>query len=131
MAYAILPLFAFANAGLALGGMQASDLLAPLPAGILLGLVVGKPVGIVAAALLMRATGLARFPQGMDLRAMLGLGILCGIGFTMSLFIGSLAFAQAPAHYTEAVAGVLAASVVAAIAGMFWLHLVLPKRVAR
>ena len=131
VAYAILPLFAFANAGLALGGMQASDLLAPLPAGIMLGLVVGKPVGIVAAALLMRAAGLARFPDGMDLRAMLGLGVLCGIGFTMSLFIGSLAFAQSPAHYTEGVAGVLAASVVTAIVGMLWLHLVLPKTAAR
>lgn len=131
VAYAILPLFAFANAGLALGGMQVSDLLAPLPAGIMLGLVVGKPVGIVAAALLMRGAGLARFPEGMDLRAMLGLGILCGIGFTMSLFIGSLAFAQSPAHYTEGVAGVLAASVVTAIAGMLWLHLVLPKNIAR
>jgi len=131
VAYAILPLFAFANAGLALGGMQASDLLAPLPAGIMLGLVVGKPVGIVAAALFMRAAGWARFPDGMDLRAMLGLGILCGIGFTMSLFIGSLAFAQSPALYTEGVAGVLAASVVTAIAGMLWLHLVLPKAVAR
>ena len=131
VAYAILPLFAFANAGLALGGMQASDLLAPLPAGIMLGLMVGKPVGIVVAALLMRAAGLARFPDGMDLRAMLGLGILCGIGFTMSLFIGSLAFAQSPAHYTEGVAGVLAASVVTAIVGMLWLHLVLPKTAAR
>ena len=131
VAYAILPLFAFANAGLALGAMQASDLLEPLPAGIMLGLVVGKPVGIVAAALLMRSTGLARFPDGMDLRSMLGLGILCGIGFTMSLFIGSLAFARSPLHYTEAVAGVLAASVVTAIAGMLWLHLVLPKTAAR
>ena len=131
VAYAILPLFAFANAGLALGSMQVSDLLSPLPAGILLGLVVGKPVGIVAAALLMRTLGWARFPEGMDLRAMLGLGILCGIGFTMSLFIGSLAFAQSPSHYTEGVAGVLAASVVTAIAGMVWLHLVLPKTAAR
>ncbi|HSD16201.1 MAG TPA: Na+/H+ antiporter NhaA [Thermomonas sp.] len=131
VAFAILPLFAFANAGLALGDMQAADLLAPLPAGILLGLVVGKPVGIVAAALLMRTFGLARFPEGMDLRAMLGLGLLCGIGFTMSLFIGSLAFAQSPSHYTEGVAAVLAASVVTAIAGMLWLQVVLPKAVAR
>ncbi|RZA16119.1 MAG: Na+/H+ antiporter NhaA, partial [Lysobacteraceae bacterium] len=88
VAYAILPLFAFVNAGLALGGMQPSDLLQPLPGGIVLGLLIGKPVGIVSAALLMRAMGWARFPDGMDVRAMLGLGILCGIGFTMSLFIG-------------------------------------------
>ena len=131
VAYAILPLFAFANAGLALDGMQASDLLAPLPAGIVLGLVVGKPIGIVTAALLMRAAGLARFPDGMDLRAMLGLGLLCGIGFTMSLFIGGLAFAQSPLLYTEGVVGVLAASLVAAVLGMLWLHLALPKRSTR
>lgn len=131
VAYAILPLFAFVNAGLSLDGMQPSDLLAPLPAGILLGLVVGKPVGIVLAALLMRAAGLARFPDGMDLRAMLGLGLLCGIGFTMSLFIGGLAFAQSPLLYTEGVVGVLAASVIAAVLGMLWLHLVLPKPTTR
>ena len=127
VAYAILPLFAFVNAGLALAGMQPSDLLASLPAGIMLGLVVGKPVGIVTAAVLMRAAGFARFPEGMDLRAMLGLGLLCGIGFTMSLFIGALAFAQSPLLYTEAVVGVLLASLLAALLGCTWLHAVLPK----
>ncbi len=131
VAYAILPLFAFANAGLALGGLKLGDVLAPLPAGIALGLVVGKPIGIVGVALLMRATGLARFPDGMDGRAMLGLGLLCGIGFTMSLFIGSLAFARAPLHYTESVIGVLMASVVAAVLGCAWLHAVLPRPTAR
>ncbi|QIL21550.1 Na+/H+ antiporter NhaA [Thermomonas sp. HDW16] len=127
VAYLILPVFAFANAGLALGGLKLDDLLQPLPAGIALGLVLGKPIGIVGAALLMRATGLARFPDGMDLRAMIGLGLLCGIGFTMSLFIGSLAFTASPLHYTESVIGVLMASVVAALLGLGWLRLVLPK----
>ena len=127
VAFGILPLFAFANAGLALGGLQLSDLVSPLPAGIGLGLVLGKPVGIVGAALLMRALGLARFPEGMDVRAMLGLGLLCGIGFTMSLFISSLAFGGQGLHYTESVLGVLGASVVAALAGMLWLALVLPR----
>ena len=128
VAYAILPVFAFANAGLALGGLELDDLLQPLPAGIALGLVLGKPVGIVGIALVMRATGLAKFPDGMDLRAMIGLGMLCGIGFTMSLFIGSLAFAHSPLHYTESVIGVLIASVVAAVLGLVWLRMVLPKR---
>ena len=127
VAFAILPLFAFANAGLALGGLRLHDLASPLPAGIALGLVLGKPVGIVSAAVAMRALGLARFPQGMDLRAMLGLGLLCGIGFTMSLFIASLAFAGQPLHYTEGVLGVLGASVVAALLGSLWLALVLPR----
>lgn len=127
VAFAILPLFAFANAGLALGGLRIDDLLSPLPAGIALGLVLGKPVGIVGAALLMRALGWAQFPQGMDLRSMLGLGVLCGIGFTMSLFIASLAYAGHPLHYTEGVLGVLGASVVAAALGFAWLALVLPR----
>ncbi|TLX22546.1 Na+/H+ antiporter NhaA [Thermomonas fusca] len=127
VAFAILPLFAFANAGLAMGGLRLQDLASPLPAGIALGLVLGKPVGIVSAALAMRALGLAQFPQGMDLRAMLGLGLLCGIGFTMSLFIASLAFTGHPLHYTEGVLGVLGASLVAALLGSVWLALVLPR----
>ncbi|WP_287599097.1 Na+/H+ antiporter NhaA [Thermomonas sp.] len=127
VAFAILPLFAFANAGLAMGGLRLHDLASPLPAGIALGLVLGKPVGIVSAALAMRALGLAQFPQGMDLRSMLGLGLLCGIGFTMSLFIASLAFTGHPLHYTEGVLGVLGASVVAALLGSVWLALVLPR----
>lgn len=131
VAYAILPLFAFANAGLSLGDLGLGGLLSPLPLGIALGLVLGKPVGIVMAAVAMRATGMARFPDGMDLRAMLGLGLLCGIGFTMSLFIGSLAFARAPDRYAESVMGVLLASVVAAIAGLAWLRAVLPRRQVR
>jgi NhaA family Na+:H+ antiporter len=125
VAYAILPVFAFANAGLALGGLKAGDVLATLPVGIMLALVVGKPVGIVAAALGMRATGWTRFPDGMDMRAMIGLGLLCGIGLTMSLFIASLAYPDA-LRYEEAVLGVLCASVIAAILGWLWLRSVLP-----
>ncbi len=127
VAYAILPVFAFANAGLALGHVRADHVLAPVPLGIALGLVLGKPVGIVGAALLMRGSGLARFPDGMDTRAMIGLGMLCGIGFTMSLFIGSLAYAQLPLLYADSVLGVLVASLVAAVAGIAWLHAVLPR----
>jgi NhaA family Na+:H+ antiporter len=125
VAYAILPLFAFANAGLVLGGLRLQDVLAALPLGIVLALVLGKPVGIVGAALSLRALGLARFPAGMDGRAMLGLGLLCGIGFTMSLFIASLAYGDL--RYEEAVLGVLAASVIAALLGLAWLRAVLPK----
>lgn len=128
VAYAILPLFAFANAGLALGGLRAQDMVATLPLGIGVGLVVGKPIGIVGAALALRALGWARFPDGMDRRAMLGLGALCGIGFTMSLFIASLAYADV--RYEEAVLGVLGGSVVAALLGYAWLRAVLPARAA-
>ncbi|HEY9540669.1 MAG TPA: Na+/H+ antiporter NhaA [Luteimonas sp.] len=125
VAYGILPLFAFVNAGLVLGGLGMDDLLSPLPLGIAIGLVLGKPVGIVAAAVLMRVAGFASFPRGMDFRAMLGLGMLCGIGFTMSLFIGSLAFSREPLLYTESVIGVLVASTVSAVIGYAWLRMVL------
>ena len=125
VAYAILPIFAFANAGLVLGGLKLDDMLAALPVGITLALVVGKPIGIVGAALVMRAARWAPFPEGMDLRAMIGLGLLCGIGFTMSLFIGSLAYAD-PLRYEEAVLGILGASVIAAVLGYGWLRAVLP-----
>lgn len=126
VAYVVLPLFAFTNAGLALGGLQMSDLLASVPLGIVLGLVLGKPVGIVAIALIARATGIARFPEGMDFKAMLGLGMLCGVGFTMSLFISNLAFASIGGQFGEAsVLGVLCASVISALAGWVWLRLTL------
>ncbi|MDE2407927.1 MAG: Na+/H+ antiporter NhaA [Xanthomonadaceae bacterium] len=129
VAFAILPLFAFVNAGLVLEGVRLHDLLAPLPLGIALGLLLGKPVGIVGAALALRALGWARFPQGMDMRAMLGLGLLCGIGFTMSLFIDALAFAGLPRHYADGVLGVLVASVLAATLGVLWLKRTLPQAV--
>jgi len=126
VAYLILPVFAFANAGLVLGGLRAQDLVAALPLGVSVGLVLGKPIGVVGAALALRAVGWARFPAGMDVRAMLGLGLLCGIGFTMSLFIASLAYGGR--YYEEAVLGVLGGSVVSALLGYAWLRAVLPTR---
>ncbi len=126
VAYAILPLFAFANAGLSLRGMQAGDALAPLPLGVALGLLLGKPVGIVGTALLTRASGIARLPDGMDLKALLGLGVLCGIGFTMSLFVANLAYgASHPQLGEAAVLGILGGSTVSAVLGWLWLRLVL------
>jgi NhaA family Na+:H+ antiporter len=129
VAYAILPIFAFANAGLPLGGFGLAQAFDALPLGIALGLVVGKPLGIVIAAFALRALGWARFPEGVDGRAMLGLGFLCGIGFTMSLFIASLAYRD-PMLYQEAVLGIFVASVVSALLGLAWLRAVLPARVA-
>ena len=125
VAYAILPVFAFANAGLALGGLSLGAAFATVPLGIILGLVIGKPIGIVGAAVGMRALGWAKFPDGMDLRAMIGMGLLCGIGFTMSLFIASLGYRD-PVKYEGAVLGVLCASVIAALLGYGWLRVVLP-----
>jgi NhaA family Na+:H+ antiporter len=126
VAYLVLPLFAFANAGLALGDLKMSDVMAPVPLGIVLGLVLGKPVGIIAVALIARAAGIARFPEGMDFKAMIGLGMLCGVGFTMSLFISNLAFASIGGEFGEAsVLGVLCASVISALVGWVWLRFTL------
>ena len=126
VAYLILPLFAFVNAGLALGGMRAADVLAPVPLGIAAGLLLGKPMGIVGTAVLARATGIARYPQGMDFPAMLGLGMLCGVGFTMSLFIAELAYGHLDGHFkTSAVLGVLCGSLVSALLGWSWLRMTL------
>jgi len=127
VAYLILPVFAFANAGLALGGFVPADVLQPVPLGIMFGLVLGKPLGVVGIAVLAKATGIARYPDGMDFRSMLGLGLLCGVGFTMSLFIASLAFSDDGALFQFAVLGVLCASLVAALAGYLWLRVTLPK----
>jgi Na+:H+ antiporter, NhaA family len=126
VAYLILPLFAFANAGLALGELSMSDVVAPVPLGIGLGLVFGKPIGIVATAVITSAIGLTRYPAGMDFKAMLGLGMLCGVGFTMSLFITNLAFASAGQHLVDAaVLGVLCGSLVSATLGWIWLRFAL------
>ncbi|HTL14802.1 MAG TPA: Na+/H+ antiporter NhaA, partial [Thermomonas sp.] len=127
VAYLILPVFAFANAGLGLGDFALADVLSPVPLGVALGLALGKPVGVVSVALLARATGLARLPEGMDWKALVGLGLLCGIGFTMSLFIASLAFADDGDLFPGAVLGVLCASLAAALAGLGWLWLALPR----
>jgi NhaA family Na+:H+ antiporter len=129
VAFAVMPIFAFANAGLPLGDLKVSQAVEPLPLGIALGLVVGKPIGIVGAAMALNALGWARYPAGMDRRAMFGLGLLCGIGFTMSLFIASLAYHDA-VRYDEAVLGIFVASVVSALAGLAWLRAVLPIRAA-
>ena len=90
---------------------------------------VGKPIGIAGAAMALRALGWAKFPDGVDGRAMFGLSLLCGIGFTMSLFIASLAYHDA-LRYDEAVLGIFVASIVSALAGLAWLRGVLPARTA-
>jgi NhaA family Na+:H+ antiporter len=131
VAFAILPTFAFANAGLSLGALAPRDLLQPVPLGVALGLLLGKPMGVIGIALLARAAGLARLPDGMDARSIIGLGLLCGIGFTMSLFIASLAFAGTPERAHASVLGILVASLLAAVGGYVWLHVSLPPRAVR
>ena len=116
VAFLIVPLFAFANAGLSLTGLTWATLAAPLTLGVALGLLVGKFAGIMLATLAMVRSGRAALPQGADWSHMAGVALLAGIGFTMSLFIGGLSFAEGT--QMDAVRlGVLVASGVAALAG--------------
>lgn len=120
--FLILPLFGFANAGVSLGGLTMDDLLSPVPVGVALGLFIGKQVGVFGMALLTIKTGLAPRPHGSSWSQIYGVSVLCGIGFTMSLFIGNLAFARTPLLVDEVKIGVLAGSIVAALAGMLILR---------
>lgn len=119
--FLILPLFGFANAGLALDG--SAGLLAPLPLAVALGLFLGKQAGIFAAVRVMVALGLAAPLRGATWLQVWGVALLCGIGFTMSLFIGALAFPGDPALVEEAKLGILAGSLLSAVAGYALLRL--------
>jgi Na+:H+ antiporter, NhaA family len=118
VAFVVLPMFAFANAGVALGGVSLATLTQGVPLGIALGLLLGKALGVFGASwLLMRITG-ASLPAGASTRQFFGVCVLCGIGFTMSLFIGSLAFeGQDAAYDTQVKLGVLGGSLLAALLG--------------
>ncbi|MGH7497771.1 MAG: Na+/H+ antiporter NhaA [Gemmatimonadales bacterium] len=118
VAFGIMPLFAFANAGVSIEGMSFRSLLDPVPLGIAAGLLVGKTVGVFVMSVISIGLRLARMPEGASWSSLLGASILCGIGFTMSLFIANLAFAEsAPQLAVKAVLGVLAGSLVAAVIG--------------
>ena len=133
VAFGILPLFAFANAGVNLSGMSLGKLLEPIPLGILLGLFVGKQVGVFTFAWLAVKSGLARLPDGVNFRQVYGAAILCGIGFTMSLFIGMLAFentASGEVIITDQL-GILAGTLLSAVFGSLVLYFVLPRAQAR
>jgi len=119
--YAILPLFAFANAGVALAGMSPATLVEPLPLAILLGLFLGKQGGVMLAAALAIRAGIARLPAGASWSQLYGAALLTGIGFTMSLFIGSLSFAT-DRMLDQMRLGVLAGSLLSALAGVAWLR---------
>ena len=118
VAFAVLPMFAFANAGVSLEGVSLGTLAQGIPLGIALGLVLGKAVGVFGASwLLMRITG-ASLPAGASMQQFFGVCVLCGIGFTMSLFIGGLAFdGQGAAYETQVKLGVLGGSLIAGLIG--------------
>ena len=128
VAYFILPLFAFANAGVSLQGIEWSNLTDAVPLGIVTGLVVGKQVGVFGVAYVLLKLKWVRLPEGLNLPMLWGLSMLCGIGFTMSLFIGSLAFeGQGDTLQVSYRLGILLASFIAAVSAFIFLKWQLNK----
>jgi Na+:H+ antiporter, NhaA family len=116
VAFLVLPVFAFVNAGVSLDGVTAATFTQPIPMGIAAGLVVGKAVGVFGASWLIVTLAGASFPAGANRRQFFAVCLLCGVGFTMSLFIGGLAFeAQDATYETQLKIGVLGGSVIAAL----------------
>jgi len=130
VAFAVLPIFAFANAGVPFSGMSLEKLSNGVPMGIILGLFLGKQIGVFGMILLAHLLRLAKLPAGSTWGQVYGVALLCGIGFTMSLFIGTLAFEHGDFDLLSGVKmGVLIGSVLSAAAGLFVLHLALPKAI--
>jgi len=124
IAFGIMPIFAFANAGVSFEGMSFSKLLEPIPIGIALGLILGKQIGVFGFSYAAVKAGLAKLPEDLNWRLIYGTSILCGIGFTMSLFISTLAYDSSIAdNAVSARIGILTGSFIAAVSG----YLVLKK----
>jgi len=129
VAFAILPLFAFVNAGLSFAGVGYEDITHSVPLGIAVALFVGKSIGVFLLCWLTIVSGAARMPQGGNWGSLFGVATLCGVGFTMSLFVGSLAFEDSGATI-EAVfdvrLGIIMGSLLSGMVGYFVLHRALP-----
>lgn len=130
VSFVILPLFAFANTGLSLAGLTLDSLLQPVPLGIALGLFLGNQIGVFSACFIAVKLGLARLPTGVGWKEMYGVSILCGIGFTMSLFISSLAFTEGQHFAFNDRLGILTGSLLSAVCGYALLNWLLPKQPA-
>ena len=122
VAWLVIPVFGFANAGVSLAGLGLGQLVQPATLGVAAGLIIGKPLGVFGAAFLAIRLKLARKPQHAGWGHLFGVALLCGVGFTMSLFIGALAFDD-PRLHDAAKLGVLTGSVVSAVLGWAWLRL--------
>lgn len=121
IAYAILPLFAFANAGLSFATLNKSAFFHPLPLGIIVGLFFGKPIGIFGSSWIAVKTKFAKLPHHVNWRHIYGIALMCGIGFTMSLFIADLAFDDS--QLTSLVRfGVFIGSLLSGISGYYILY---------
>jgi NhaA family Na+:H+ antiporter len=121
VAFAILPVFAFANAGVSFAGITFAAFSDPLTLGIAVGLFVGKSIGVCGACGALIALGATRLPDGASWPQFAGVAALCGVGFTMSLFIGSLAF-EGPEYFTPIRLGVIAGSLLSGIMGYLLLR---------
>jgi len=119
VAFMIMPIFAFANAGVSLEGLSLASLLLPVPLGILLGLFVGKQVGVMIFSFIAVKTGAAQMPDNSSWLSLYGVSVLTGIGFTMSLFVGNLAFAENIQYIDGVKIGVLAGSLLSTLFGYF------------
>jgi len=128
VAFLIVPIFGLANAGVSFAGLTTKALLDPLTLGVALGLLLGKLVGVFGSAALIIRLGLVALPMGASWMQLFGVSLLCGIGFTMSLFIGLLAFADNPVLQEEVKIGILGGSVLAGLAGWSILRIA-PRRV--
>lgn len=128
VAFGILPLFAFFNAGIDFSDFDMARLLHPVPVGIALGLLIGKPVGVLTFAWLTLKFRLASLPEGSTWQMLVGVAFLCGIGFTMSIFLGGLAFQEGGSGYARADRiGIVAGSLIAGIAGYLILRRALDR----
>jgi len=127
VAFGVLPVFAFANAGVPLGEVSVADALHPIPLGIAAGLFLGKQIGVVALCWLAVRLRIASLPEGMHWKHLHGVALLCGVGFTMSLFIASLAFEQGATVGLERL-GVLIGTFASGVCGYAVLHLTLGER---
>lgn len=127
VAFYVLPIFAFANAGVSFQGLDWSDWLSPVPMGIALGLFVGKQIGIWGASIFAVRCRLCALPGDLNLLGLYGLSVVAGVGFTMSLFIGSLAFHSAVPFSAYVRMGVIAGSLISGLGGYWILRLAYPK----
>ncbi|WP_327037537.1 Na+/H+ antiporter NhaA [Moraxella canis] len=116
VAFGVLPLFAFANAGISLAGTSIDTLLHPVPLGIAAGLFIGKQIGVMAAVFFCLKLGLAGLPKGTTVKQLYGVSMLCGIGFTMSLFISGLAFGGIPDGFDPRL-GIILGSIISGVIG--------------
>jgi len=128
VAFGIMPLFALANAGVSLKGISINSLLSPVPLGILCGLFFGKQIGVFLFSFISIKLKIAEMPSNSNWIKFYGVGILTGIGFTMSLFVGNLAFADYIGEMDGVKIGVLTGSFLSAIVGYFMLFIVTQKK---